>query len=110
MLVSFSVVPIGVGTEMSELIAEIVGLLEQSGLAYRLGPMETTVEGPPEEVMAVVMGCHHHLKQQAPRVVTHIAIDDRSGYTDQLAAKVDSVQALRADSDAAPEAGEEPTP
>lgn len=93
MLASFSIVPIGVGAEMSGAIAEVVQLVGESGLAYRLGPMETTIEGPPEAVMAVIMDCHRLLKAKAPRVVTHIAIDDHGDRHGELDAKVRRVQA-----------------
>ena len=52
MLASFSVVPIGVGEELKTQVAEVVGLIRDSGLAYRLGAMQTTVEGEPDAVFA----------------------------------------------------------
>ena len=51
MLASFSIVPIGAGEELKEHVAKILALVEESGLSYRLGAMQSTVEGSPEEVM-----------------------------------------------------------
>jgi len=91
MLASFSVVPIGVGAELREYIAGVLEIVACSGLPYKLGAMQTTIEGEPEEVMSLIMRCHQHLMQQAPRVLTHISIDDRRGATGRLEGKVRDV-------------------
>jgi len=88
MLASFSVVPIGVGEELGEYIAQVLEMVAVSGLAYKLGAMQTTIEGEPEKVMALIMECHRHLMKSCPRVLTHITIDDRHGATDRLEGKV----------------------
>ncbi|HUU53877.1 MAG TPA: MTH1187 family thiamine-binding protein [Armatimonadota bacterium] len=92
MLASFSVVPIGVGDELREHIAKVLDFIDKSGMPYRLGAMQTTVEGEPAEVMALIMRCHTLLLEAAPRVVTHIAIDDRKGATGRLEGKVKDVE------------------
>ena len=45
MLASFSIAPVGVGENLSEHVAEIVDIIDKSGLKYKLGAMQTTVEG-----------------------------------------------------------------
>ncbi len=92
MVVSFSVVPIGVGEELKELIAEALAVVEKSGLPYKLGAMQTTIEGERDQVMAVVMDCHQRMLELAPRVLTHIAIDDRKSATGRLEGKVRDVE------------------
>ena len=92
MLASFSVVPIGVGDELREHIAKVLDFIDKSGMPYKLGAMQTTVEGEPAEVMALIMRCHTLLLEAAPRVVTHIAIDDRKGATGRLEGKVKDVE------------------
>ncbi len=94
MIASFSVVPIGLGEELSAKIAELVPIIEQSGLDYVMGAMQTTVEGDPEKVIAVIMECHRHMRTLAPRVLTHITIDDREGATGRLTGKVRDVEAV----------------
>ena len=49
MLASFSVLPFGVGEALSEHVAKIIAIIDESGLDYRLGAMATTVEGSEEE-------------------------------------------------------------
>ena len=92
MLASFSIVPMGVGEELKEYVAEILSIIDESGLDYRLGAMQTTVEGGTDEVMALVMKCHKHMKEKAPRVLTSIKIDDRSGAEGRLTGKIADVE------------------
>ena len=92
MLASFSVAPIGVGEALAELVAGMMTLVEASGLPYKLGAMQTTVEGDEGEVMDLIMRCHRHMLEKAPRVVTHIALDDRKGRQGRLEGKVKDVE------------------
>jgi len=92
MVASFSIVPIGVGEELREHIAKVLDIIDKSGLPYKLGAMQTTVEGEPDAVMALIMKCHGLLLEAAPRVLTHIAIDDRKGATGRLEGKVQDVE------------------
>ncbi len=92
MLASFSVAPLGAGEGVSALVASMLELVERSGLDYRVGAMQTTVEGEAEEVMALIMDCHRHMRSLAPRVLTHIALDDREGAAGRLQGKVADVE------------------
>jgi uncharacterized protein (TIGR00106 family) len=93
-LASFSVLPIGVGEALSEHVAKIVAIVDESGLDYRLGSMETTVEGDEREVMDMIMKCHRAARAFAPRVLTSITIDDREGATGRLTGKIDDVERI----------------
>ena len=92
MLASFSVLPVGVGEELKEHVAKVLALVDESGLEYRLGAMQTTVEGKPEEVMSLIMKCHRLMREIAPRVLTSITIDDREGAERRLTGKVTDVE------------------
>jgi uncharacterized protein (TIGR00106 family) len=92
MLASFAIVPVGVGEELKELIAELVPIIEKSGLPYVMGAMQTTIEGEPEAVLNLIMTCHRHMRVCAPRVLTHITIDDRADATGRLRGKVRDVE------------------
>lgn len=94
MLASFSIVPIDVGEELKELIADSVPIIEKSGLPYVMGAMQTTIEGEPEQVLDLIMTCHHSMRTRAPRVLTHITIDDREGAEGRLQGKVRDVEAM----------------
>ncbi len=94
MLASFSILPVGVGEKLSGQVAEIISLIDESGLDYRMGAMETTVEGEFEEVMDLIARCHHLMRRLSPRVLTSIKIDDfgeKSGRLDGKIADVEKV-------------------
>ena len=94
MLASFAVVPIGEGEELKELVAEVLDIIDKSGVSYTLGAMQTTLEGDEAEVMALIMKCHHRMRELAPRVLTHITIDDREGATGRLKGKIEDVESV----------------
>ncbi len=94
MLASFSIVPIGNGEELKADVAAILELIDRSGLSYKLGAMQTSVEGSEEEVLGLIMACHRKMRERANRVLTHITIDDRAGATERLSGKVKDVETI----------------
>lgn len=92
MLASFSVVPLGMTGGVKELVAEALKIVDASDLDYELGAMQTTVEGDAEAVMEVILRCHRRVLEGAPRVLTHITIDERKGATGRLEGKVKDVE------------------
>ena len=94
MLASFAVIPMGVEGGVKNLVAEALKIVDESGLPYRLGAMNTTIEGDPEKVMEVIMSCHRRLLELAPRVLTNITLDDRRGATGRLEGKVRDVESV----------------
>ena len=94
MLASFSVVPMGAGDGVKEIVAEALTIVDGSGLSYQLGPMQTVIEGDTDQVMDVIMRCHRRVLELAPRVLTSITLDDRKGATGRLQGKVHDVEQI----------------
>ncbi len=92
MLAEFSITPIGKGVGVSEYVARCLDLVDRSGLDYRLNPMGTVVEGPFDEVLALIARCHKAVAKDCDRVSTVIKIDDRKGASRQLDGKVTRVE------------------
>ena len=92
MVAVFEVIPIGVGSSISDSVAEAVKLVAASGLDYRVTAMGTIVEGDGEQIVALIRDCHRKVMEKADRVVTHVMIDDRKGYTGRIEGKVKSVE------------------
>jgi uncharacterized protein (TIGR00106 family) len=92
MLASFAVVPMGTVGGVKNLVAEVLAIVDASGLSYKLGAMSTTIEGDAEQVMDVIMHCHRKMLELAPRVLTSITIDERKGATGRLEGKVKDVE------------------
>lgn len=93
MLIEFSTFPIGGdGESLSPVVAEVIKLIDESGLSYQLTAMGTLVEGDWDEVMALVKKCHDKIGENFKRVYTKISIDDRKGAAGRLKGKVASVE------------------
>ena len=92
MIAEFSVFPVGRGPHLSEFVASMIELIEQSGLTYKLTSMGTIVEGEADEVFDLVKACHEKIAAASPRVVTSLRIDDFVGRKGRLAGKIESVE------------------
>lgn len=93
-IAEFSIAPTGKDVSVSKYVARCLDLVDRSGLAYRLNPMGTVVEGPFDEVLALIARCHKAVARDCERVSTIIKIDDRKGATNQISDKVTKVERL----------------
>ena len=93
MIAAFSITPLGAGESVGELVAECVRIVRASGLANETNAMFTNVEGPWDEVMAVIKACTDHVTSVAPRVSLVVKMDvladDPGG---RMASKVETVE------------------
>jgi uncharacterized protein (TIGR00106 family) len=91
-IAEFSITPIGAGVSVGDHVARAVDIVDRSGLPYRLHPMGTVVEGPLDDVLALIARCHRAVAADCERVSTVIKIDDRRGAMGQIDAKVAGVE------------------
>jgi uncharacterized protein (TIGR00106 family) len=92
-LVAFSVTPLGVGEGVGEIVADAVRVVRESGLPNKTDAMFTTIEGESwGEVMAVVERAVEAVAARAARVSVVIKADWRSGVTDAMTGKTESVE------------------
>jgi uncharacterized protein (TIGR00106 family) len=92
MLIEFSIVPVGSGSSIGDRLAEVLKIVDQSGLPYKLNPMGTVVEGEWDDLMRLVKKCHKAVMKNEERAVTTISIDDRKGKPNRLEGKVKSIE------------------
>lgn len=92
MLIEFTVVPLGSGSSLSGRVAEVLRIVDESGLPYKLTPMGTIVEGEWDDLFRLVKKCHKAVLKNEERVLTTISVDDRKGKGSRLEAKVKSVE------------------
>ena len=90
-LIDFSIFPVGQNESVSPYVSRAVSIIKNSGLAYKLGPMGTAVEGEWEELMALVTRCLNDLKKDCPRVYISLKVDYRKDGTNRIETKVKSV-------------------
>ena len=92
MLIAFSIVPIGAGSSIGGSIAEVLKIVDGSGLPYKINPMGTVVEGEWDDLFKLVKKCHKAVMKNEERVITSISVDDRKGKTNRIEEKVKSVE------------------
>ncbi len=92
MVVNFTVVPIGKDSSLSTKVAEVLKIVSESGIDYKLHSMGTILEGDWDEIMRLISKCHQEILKDSDRVLTTITIDDRKGRTGRISGKVKSVE------------------
>ncbi|MCR2037701.1 MTH1187 family thiamine-binding protein [Adlercreutzia caecimuris] len=96
-LVAVAIAPFGVGDELAPYVAEAVRIIRDSGLPHRTTSMFTEIEGPWDEVMAVVRDATMVLADQGIRTEVILKADIRPGHTGTLTRKVEAVEELLAE-------------
>lgn len=92
-IADFSIYPMDKGNQsLSPYVAKAVTIIKESGLAYKLGPMGTAIEGNWDQVMAVVNQCYRALEPDSERIFINLKVDAKKGRTDGLTGKVASVK------------------
>lgn len=92
MLVAFSIIPLGSGSSIGEKIAEVLKIVDSSGLPYKVNPMGTVVEGEWNDIMKLIKKCHETVMKHGERTITTISIDDRKGGKNRINEKVNSIE------------------
>ncbi|GAA0587173.1 MTH1187 family thiamine-binding protein [Halomonas salifodinae] len=94
-MVDLCVVPLGVGVSVSPQVAACQRVIQASGLNYRMHAYGTNIEGPWDEVMAVVKRCHEVVHEMgAPRITSTLRVGTRIDRAQSMDDKVASVEAL----------------
>jgi len=99
MIVAFSVAPTSGADEsgsVHEAVAAAVKVVRESGLPNHTSSMFTELEGEWDEVFDVVKRATEAVAAFSPRVSLVLKADIRPGYTGQLTAKVERVEAALA--------------
>ncbi len=92
MLLELSVIPLGRGRSIGQDLAELLRIIDASGLDYRLTAAGTILEGDWDQVMVVARKCHEEMRKKTERVVTLIKVDDYADRVGRLSAAVESVE------------------
>lgn len=93
-IIDLCVVPLGVGVSVSPHVAACQRVIQASGLDHRMHAYGTNIEGPWDEVMAVVKRCHEVVHEMgAPRITTTLKLGTRIDREQRMDDKVASVEA-----------------
>ena len=91
-LINFSIFPLDKGESVSVYVARALKIVRDSGLAYKLNPMGTAIEGEWDEVMDVVTSCFEEIKKDCDRVYMTVNADYRKDKLERIESKVQSVE------------------
>lgn len=91
MLLELNILPLGRGRSISSDIADVVKIIDASGLDYKLTAEGTILEGNWDQVMSVAKKCHDEMRKKTERVVTIMHADDYDNRTGRLNSAIDSV-------------------
>lgn len=93
-LAEFSMYPTDKGESVSKYVSQIIDHIDQSGIAYKLTPMGTILEGSWDEVFAVISDCFKILEPQSNRITTIIKVDYRKGDESRMTSKIEKVKSI----------------
>ena len=91
-LLEFSMSPLGKGESVGKYVSRSLDIIEKSGVAYRLNPMGTVLEGEWDDVFRVVKRCYERMRKDCARISCTIKVDYRKGHQDRLWGKTASVE------------------
>ena len=93
-IVEFSIVPLGVGINVSKFLVPAIKELERLGVKYEVTPMCTVFEAENvEKAFNVVKAAHEAVfGENVKRVVTTVKIDDRRDVKRGMKEKVESLK------------------
>lgn len=92
MLAEFSIVPVGTGSSLGNQLADVLKIVDTSGIPYKINPMGTVIEGEWKDIMKLIKKCHESVMKNGERAITRIIIDDRKGKPNRIEEKVKSVE------------------
>jgi uncharacterized protein (TIGR00106 family) len=87
-----SIVPLGRGCSISPDLADVVRIIQASGLDYRVTATATILEGDWDSLMRVAKQCHEKMREKTERVLTFMKIDDYAGRTQRITRAVQAVE------------------
>ncbi len=92
-ILDLCLIPLGVGTSLSEYIAACERILQARELKTRMHAYGTNIEGEWNEVMAALKACHEEVHRMgAPRITTSIRLGTRQDRNQSMDEKIRSVE------------------
>ncbi len=93
-LLEFSIFPTDKGESVSAFVSQVVKMIDQSGVSYRLTAMGTIIEtNTMPEALAIVQKAYDVLDAQGcKRIYSSLKFDIRKGKENRLTQKIQSVE------------------
>lgn len=93
-LLEFSMFPTDKGESVSPYVSQVIAMIRDSGIPYRLTPMGTVIETSSlDQALGLVVQAYGILEQAGcNRVYSSLKLDIRKGKEGRLKGKVDSIR------------------
>jgi uncharacterized protein (TIGR00106 family) len=91
-LCELTMFPTDKGVSVSPYVARILDIIDKSGVAYKLTPMSTILEGNWDAVMNLVSACFRALEADCERINVSMKVDYRRGTEPRMTKKIDAVE------------------
>ena len=92
-LIEFAIFPTDHGESKSKYVARVIEMIKNSGITYQFTPMGTILETETvAEGLAIVEKAYEILQIDCNRIYSTIKIDYRSGQSNRLIKKIESVE------------------
>ena len=93
-LIAVSIAPFGAGDNLSSEVAEVIRVIEASGLPCRTTAMNTEIEGEWDDVMKVVKDATFVLANKGFRTNVTLRADIRPGHTNTINSKIEKLDKI----------------
>jgi uncharacterized protein (TIGR00106 family) len=87
-----TIIPLESGRSLSGAIADLVKIIEGSGLDYRMTAFGTLMEGTWKELLDVAKRCHFEMRGKCERVLTMMRLDDDGDRSGEIEGAVNRVE------------------
>ena len=92
-LLEFAMFPTDKGTSVSKDVSEIIAMIRDSGVSYKLTPMGTIIETENlPEALEIVQKSYDLLEDNSARVYSTLTMDIQKGKNNRLESKVQSIE------------------
>jgi uncharacterized protein (TIGR00106 family) len=92
MVLELTIIPRGQGSSISGDIADLVKIIEGSGLDYQMTAFGTLIEGTWDQLMDLAKECHFEVRKKNERVLTMMRLDDNGKQTGEIGGAVSRVE------------------
>ena len=92
MLFSLTMFPVGNGPSIRKPVAEVIDVLDRSGLHYEVSATDTVIEGDWDRVLPAIREAEQKLRAKHGRVFTLLTVDDYSGGENRIHEAVEDVE------------------
>ncbi|MFO7940711.1 MAG: MTH1187 family thiamine-binding protein [Bacteroidales bacterium] len=92
-LLEFAIFPTDKGDSVSEYVSQVIKMIDESGVSYKLTPMGTIIETETlSDALQVVEDAYAILEPHSERVYSSMTLDIRKGKEHRLEGKIASIE------------------